>query len=247
VFRPATGAEDILLAEDPALDIDLALTLIAALGRRPDGGIVGWKSLPLPDLDAALLAMRRFFIGDHIRTSVLCGTAAGCRTPIDIAFGIGAYLAHHRPGRPAGVAPATEPGWFSLQGTNVTGRLVSCEDQMAIAGLAHAEQELARRCIRPETASARDRRKMEAAMARMAPSLFDELDGQCPECAAPVRITFDPLRYVLTELRDRAMFIYQEVDLIASRYRWSESDILAMPGARRARYAEYAQDAAAGR
>ena len=77
-------------------------------------------------------------------------------------------------------------------------------------------------------------------MEKLAPSLFGVLDGKCPECAARIRVSFDPQRYVLGELRERAMFVYEEVHLLASRYQWSEREILALPGSRRARYAEFA-------
>jgi hypothetical protein len=172
--------------------------------------------------------------------------STGCRARIDIAFRVGDYLAHHAPSVPGGVSPADEPGWFRLNGTDVMGRVVSCADQMAIAGRPDVEHELVRRCIRPETTPARLRRKLESAMEKLAPSLYDELDGRCPECGAAVRIVFDPLRYVLAELRERAMFVYQEVHLIAARYRWSEAEILALPRTRRARYAEFAHESGAG-
>src|ERR1700722_19223549 len=128
LFRQTTGAEDILLIEEPAPDIHLALKLADALGRLPNGEAVPWNSLPVPDLDAALLALRRQFIGEQISTSVVCSDrAAGCRTRIDIAFRIGDYLEHHAPaGLPRGVSPAAEPGWFQLDGTDVTGRLATC-------------------------------------------------------------------------------------------------------------------------
>lgn len=264
LFRQTTGTEDMLLAEATSLDIRLALALVDALGRLPDGGAVPWESLPITDLDAALLAIRRFFIGDQVRSSVVCSAAArraarrgvrrgpdgeprtGCQARIDIAFRIGDYLAHHAPTVPRGVSAAAEPGWFRLDGTEVTYRLASCADQMTIAGWPDAERELARRCIRPENVSRPLRRTVEAAMAKLAPSLFDELDGSCPECAASIRIPFDPQRYVLGELRERAMFVYEEINLIATRYQWSEREILALPRTRRARYAEFVHETRAG-
>jgi hypothetical protein len=251
LFSQTTGAEDILLAEATALDTRMALTLADALCRLPDGAAVPWVSLPVTDLDAGLLAIRRFIIGDHVKSSVVCAavrqparsrieTAAACNARIDIAFRIGDYLSHHAPSLPRGVSPAEVPGWFRLDGTEVTYRLVSCADQIAVSGLSNAEQELARRCIRPETVARPVRREVEAAMEKLAPSLFGVLDGNCPECAARIRVSFDPQRYVLGELRERAMFVYEEVHLLASRYQWSEREILALPGSRRARYAEFA-------
>lgn len=252
-FRQTTGAEDILLAEDPNLDMRFAVTLASAIGRLADGGDVPWETLPVTDLDAALLAMRQAFVGDYVRSSVICASAkarhsgagrgtaemtAGCPARIDIAFRIGDYLAHHKPAVPRGLSLDSEPGWYRLDGCDATWRVASCADQLAVWGRPDAEQQLARRCIRPDTVPLRTRRKVEAAMEKVAPSLFDSLDGRCPECSAPVRISFDPQRYVLGELRERAMFIYEEVHLIAAHYRWSEHEILALPQTRRARYAE---------
>ena len=70
LFRQTTGAEDVLLAEETVLDTRLALTLADALSRLPDGDAVPWDSLPVTDLDAALLAIRQFIIGDHVKSSV---------------------------------------------------------------------------------------------------------------------------------------------------------------------------------
>jgi len=251
LFRQTTGAEDILLAEETVLGTRLALTLADALSRLPDGTTVPWDSLPVTDLDAALLAIRRSIIGEHVKSSVACAAVrqpsrpsgesrAACDARIDIAFHIGDYLSHHAPSVPTAASLAEEPGWFRLDGTSVTYRLVSCADQIAISGRPDAERELARRCIRPETVARPVRRKVEAAMEKLAPSLFGDLKGNCPECGALIRVSFDPQRYVLGELRERAMFVYEEVHLLASHYRWSEREILALPGSRRARYAEFA-------
>lgn len=127
LFRQTTGAEDIMLVEEPVLDIRLAVALVNALGRLPDGGAVPWSSLPVTDLDAALLAIRRLAIGDQVRTSVVCAAsnqirppgsrrpsadepAPGCQARIDISFRIDDYLAHHAPGRPRGIAPPPSRG-----------------------------------------------------------------------------------------------------------------------------------------
>jgi len=49
------------------------------------------------------------------------------------------------------------------------------------------------------------------------------------------------LQYTLRELRDQAAFVYEEVCSIARYTHWSEVEILGLPTARRARYAELAQ------
>ena len=75
----------------------------------------------------------------------------------------------------------------------------------------------------------------------MAPSLADEIAGVCRECGAELPLFFDPQQFCLRELRERAAFVYQDVDLLARRYHWSEREILAMSYARRATYVELAR------
>ena len=146
---------------------------------------------------------------------------------------------------------ANEPGWFHVAkiseqvGASETGqvsfRLPTAADQLAVIGSLDAEQELARRCIRPTDIPARLRRRVEAAMEALAPSLSSDLQGSCPECGANVTMHFDARWFCLRELRDRAAFIYQDVDVLARRYHWSETEILALPHIRRAAYADLAR------
>ena len=91
------------------------------------------------------------------------------------------------------------------------------------------------------------RRRAEKAMEAMAPSLSGDLLGTCPDCWAGVTVYFEARQFCLCELRERAAFIYQDIDLLARRYHWLEADILAMPYARRTNYAELARQEGVGR
>lgn len=243
VLREPTGVEDILLAEGGACDARLALALGGALAVRADGGPVDWAALPVTDLDAALLGIRQVVIGDLIRSTAVCSGARGCGARVDVAFRISELLAHQQPSSPRGVVPQDEPGWFRLTAASagsegIVFRLPSGADLVAANEHPDAAREIARRCIRPEKLAAALRRRVEAAMEALAPSLYTDLEGVCPECGVTVLIPFDPQHYVLGELRERAVFVYEEVHLIAGRYHWPEQAILALPQARRARYAE---------
>ncbi len=132
--------------------------------------------------------------------------------------------------------PQSGPGWVRF-------RLPTADDLLAVAGQSAGDRELARRCIRPAEVPARLRRRVEAAMEALAPSLSGELEGLCPECGTTVTLQFDARWFCLRELRDRAVFIYQDVDLLARRYHWSETQILSIPQVRRAAYAELARQA----
>jgi len=122
-------------------------------------------------------------------------------------------------------------------------RLPIVSDQLAMVTLRNGEaaREFARRCLRPAEAPVRLRRRAETVMEAMSPALSSELTGTCPECGSHVAAYFDARRFCIRELRERAFFIYQDIDVLARRYHWSEKDILALPHTRRATYAEFAR------
>lgn len=264
VLRHPSGAEDLLLLEaarTPSGDAALALALAGRLARAVDGGPVDWPALAVTDLDATVLRLRQAVIGDRIRADVAC-PSPGCRQRIDLDFRIADFLAHHASqstaarGRGWVLGPAEEPGWFCLARAPEDGtatiadspdagpvrfRLPTSADLVEVAGHPVAAKELARRCLRPAEVPARLRRRVEAAMESLAPSLSRDLQGVCPECGATVTVLFEARRFCLRELRDRAAFLYQDVDLLARRYHWSEGEILSMPQVRRAAYVELAR------
>jgi hypothetical protein len=247
-----------LLLEAASNDARLALLLAECLARAADGTLVEWRSLSVTDLDVFILRLRQHLIGDRIRADVKCH-APNCGKRIDVDFSIDAYLDHHlaevsKPrlrGWP--VNPADDkPGWFCLAprpprkcdlpvASQVRFRLPTVGDLLALGWRSDADAELARCCIHPAHLPIRLRRVVEAGMEALAPCLSGDLEGVCPECGAHVPIYFDAKQYCLQELRDRASFIYEDIDLLAQRYHWSEDAILAMPQSRRANYAEWAR------
>ncbi len=252
-LRPPVGAEDVMLVEVGSLDMRLALALLGRVARRVDGAALDVAALPITDIDVLLLRLRQRLIGDMILAEGSC-PAPDCRTRVDVSFSIAAYLEHNLPMIPPGVAPAGAPGWYGIAGVGVEFRIPQAADDLAIARAAEPARALWELCVR--AASGGDgaaggeggeggeeaRARVEAAMEAMAPSLYSELEGTCPECGMTVEASFEPLRYVLRELRDQAAFIYEDVCAIAHWYHWSEAEILALPSGRRARYAELAEE-----
>jgi len=243
VLQLPTGAEDVLLVEAGAPSMAVALALLDRVVHRLDGGAIEWAALSPTDVDVLLLVLRRRVIGDVIIADVRCA-APRCHARVDISFSITGFLDHHRPSRPDNVVAAADDGWLRIGDGEVEFRLPRAVDQLAVALDPEPELALVRRCIRPEPASDAIRDDVEAAMEALAPSMFSELEGACPECGATVRATFDPLQYTLRELRDGAAYVYHEVLAIARHTHWAEADILALPTARRARYAELVQEPA---
>lgn len=261
LLRQLSGAEDILLLEATVLDTRLALDVVrriarsaessstdapsvatASLAQSLDGSAISWDTLSVADLDALLLLMRRAVLGDRIRADTRC-PAHNCQARIEVEFQVSDYLAHHTPHRPRFVEPAAEPGWFQMRDTSIVFRLPTGADQMSAASHPDAEQELIRRCVRPETISRRQLRRVEKAMEAMAPNLAQNLQGQCSECGAIVEVFFEPQQFILRELKDQAAFIYEDIHLLALYYQWSEAAILSLPRQRRMHYAEMIRQA----
>jgi hypothetical protein len=249
ILRQPTGRDDVLVAEADIEDPALVLAIARRLARAEPG--IDWAELTPADLDVLIVRLRQALFGNRIVAETRC-RAAGCGSAIDISFALDAYLAHHRPrptplrGRGWTVAASREePGWFCLgsgePAAAVQFRLPTAADQLAVWGQAEAEQALAALCIRPPDLTARQRARIEAAMAMLAPRLDGDLQGSCPDCGAMVSARFAARRWCLQEMRDRARFVYEDIDALAQRYHWSERAILAMPNARRASYAELAR------
>ena len=236
-MRLPDGSDDLLLVESGRLDMDVALALLGRLARKADDAPLDIATLPISDVDALVLRLRQRTVGDVVSGEELC-RAPGCHTRVDITFSIESYLDHHRPAMPSGVVRSADDGWFTLSDAAVEFRLPCAADYVAIAGASMPEDVLLQRCVRPAGITEEVRRRVEQAMEAMSPSLHSELEGRCPACGATVEATFDPVQYALRELYDQAAFIYEEVCAIAHFYHWSEADILALPAARRARYAE---------
>jgi predicted RNA-binding Zn-ribbon protein involved in translation (DUF1610 family) len=238
-FRSPTGADDVLLAEAPAVDWPLALRLLERLVATDDG--VDFGALTLSDGDALLLLLRRALGLDWLSANVACPE---CGETMEVSFSAGEYLAHNEPEAPEGVAQLDQPGWFALEGAGVSFRLPCVRDLVELAGSADAEAELVRRCVRPARVSARRRRLVEAAMEALAPRLSRELEAECPACGRELLVELDVQRYCTAELRLLAGSVFEDVHAIAASFHWPESEILALPRERRLRYAELARSAA---
>ena len=237
--RPPSGTEDVMLAEARAADWPLTLRLVESIASPVGRAAVDWGDLTVTDADALLLLLRRGLLSDDVVAEIDCPNDH-CAERIDVTFSVTDYVAHHEPARPSGTVPAADPGWFTFEDEEheVSFRLPSCRDLVEISTAVDPERELVRRCVRPEGVPGRTLRRIERAMEALAPMLAHELDARCPRCGEEIDAFFDPQRLTVSELRQRALSIYADVQRIASSYHWSEAEILALPGDRRRRYAD---------
>jgi hypothetical protein len=234
--REPAGADEVFVVETVLSPMPALLELARRVAGTSAGAPLDWVGLPATDLDAAALVIRQCWIGDMIRTDAPC-PAQGCGERIDVSFGIGAYLEHHRPRTPRGVTGAPEDGWFTLAGAPVRFRIPTVADLLAVASDARPADVLSGRCIDAPEISRAIARRLDRAFAALAPSLDDLIGGACPACGHEVAMRFDPLGYTLTELRNVFSGIYLETHALAAAYGWPEDAILALPRSRRRRYA----------
>jgi hypothetical protein len=247
-----TGAEEVLLAERRVEDASLALALAERLGRTD--AELDWAALSITDIDVLIARLRMAMVGDRVIGEAACVSPA-CGEKVDLSFRLSDWLDHHRPrrGTPKGrdwrAAPAPDaPGWHVLTARGaeaVRFRLPTLADQIAVQEAPDLAAALAARVTLPAGLPARLRMRAEAAMEMLAPALAGPMQGQCPHCGAGITALFQPRQYCLRELRDRARFVYDDIDALAERYHWTEQAILRLPAARRTEYVERARQARA--
>ena len=188
--------------------------------------------MPAVDLAAAALLVRRVWIGgdDPGRGAV---PEPDCGGAIDIAFGIDDYLAHRRP-RPFGACQRRTVG------TRRVGRSLSTahdrRSRPRPRGSADPVGALAEACVRPVPVDAAVLRRVERALVKLAPPLEGRLTGICPLCCGAVEFSFDPIEYVLAELREASAGLLLQVHDLARAYHWSEDEILGLDRRRRHSY-----------
>jgi len=240
-LRSPAGADDLLLCEALSVDVRLGVELARRVARLATGGEVDWAELPIADLDFLLLRVRQTQVGDLIRAEAVC-PVSDCAKPVDVSFRVSGYLAYHRPVRPHGVTDVAD-GWYHASNVDAEFRAPRASDLIMAAETGNPAAFLVTRCMRPSDAGPRVRRRVERLVSLMAPSLAEDLAARCAECGSSIRLRFDPLDYVLRELRGQALGIHDDVHILASAYHWREADILALPRSRRAMYVEMVMEA----
>jgi hypothetical protein len=194
----------------------------------------------MTDMEALMLLLRQTTLGNSVRAETQC-SRPDCGARVDASFRVDEYLASRTPDIPRGIEKLDEPGWFSVKGKAVRFRLPRCKDLLRISAVTRSNEArrlLVRTCVEPPAVPAQLQLRIERAMQVIAAPLSGNLAGTCPECNHGLSIHFDVLSFVLRELRDHAVSIYQDIHLLALHYKWPEEKILELPRKRRQHYAE---------
>jgi len=202
------------------------LLLAAALPGTPTPTLA---KLSIGRRDAALLDLRERVFGsqlDCIMTCEQCGEQIALEFPVD---------------RIRAPSPQGETTFrVEIDGYDVQFRLPHSEDLMALGHETEgdrAEQQLLARCVLEASAlpagvvAAVDRR-----MGELDPQAEVLLDMTCPACEQPHRALFDIVTHLWSEIDVWARSFMRDIHSIAVAYGWSESQILALSGARRRAY-----------
>jgi hypothetical protein len=192
-------------------------------------------ALPIGERDRRLLALRMALLGSHLTGLVTC---EGCGVELELEVAIKEIC---------GSAPLTGELMMASDNYMVWLRLPDSHDLLAaVTSPAEASRLLLQRCVVraeldgvPITADA-----LPAPLIAQVGSALSEADPladlhfaiTCSDCGHACQKLFDTAGFVWAELDAWAGRIQREVHVLAGAYGWSESDILRLGPARRARY-----------
>jgi hypothetical protein len=252
----AAGDADQYFVLDMRDSVAPASRATALLARCMPAGADVAHALTIGDREALLLHLRRLTFGETMECVLRCPDAA-CDARIEMALQVADLLV---PAYPDVAKVYRQQIVIDQAHYRIDFRLPTALDLEAAAALATSDaersaSELLRRCI---VHAARDgiacdavslppaaREAVAEAMARHDPQAELELDLTCPACHLDFSVVFDAASFLLQEIDQAATRVLHEVHVLASRYGWSEDQILRIPARRRARYIELAAAASA--
>jgi len=226
-------------AEDLELDFGsgdrpaLVTALLAACAAPADAR--HWWRRPAGERTSALLALlRESEGGDSIALTLRC-EAAGCGAPFEIEVPPAA-LAGEPPASDAVTIDRGDEGPLSL-------RRPTGEDLHSWRAVRQGSREqrvmamLESLCVAGEPRPGDEARAAEA-LAAADPLIAFSVFCACPACGHEAERDVDLEGVALQRLAARQRALLREVHALASHYGWTESEILAVAPARRARYLE---------
>lgn len=229
---------------DLDVDFDLPRTavvtdLIARCLHRSDGEPVSTQSAwdwTVADRLQGLLAITHASVGPSTAAMVTCNNG-DCRGQVELELDLAGF---------AGVAP-TRIEWQSPDGDDLSIRVPTGEDQRLwfehVQGEGSADPSwLATRLLEvdgsegPATLPTDWLAPLASALATADPLTDLTLDVACPYCSQALAVDVDIERLLIDSLRQRQRRLVDHVHRLASRYHWSEREIVDMPEWRRERY-----------
>ncbi len=223
-------AIDLLSVLDAGEQLTLPERAVLLAEHAPGPGRVHLE--PVGRTTELLLGLLEQLGGPTLEATAEC---RGCGATAEFALDLG-DLASMAPGRGA--------AWGDVEG--VRWRPVSYDDLIVAARAADAAggvQAVLERCVAGAAGGAGDidadlRGRLSEAMAQADPLAEIDIELTCPDCEAEVPTTLDVVEFTWAHVVAQAQTLLLEVDALARAYSWSETEILALPPARRRRYVD---------
>jgi hypothetical protein len=225
------GPRDVLAAWEAGSAQDRvrrAATLLAMARGGPAGEAAAFD---VGTRDALLAGLLCSVVGAHVPA---CADCPGCGVVLDVPVDVAAVAALplHEPGERLSVV---------VDGTEVAFRLPTTADLIAVGGLPadQARAVLLAACLgaEPGTASAPETgAAVETAMERAAPAGAIDLIARCADCGLESTLPLDMPALVWAEIEAQVSALLQDVHALATRYGWTEADVLELSPRRRALY-----------
>jgi hypothetical protein len=245
VIRPLSGHEESWLASNRQLPNAMIVSrllnsCVLQIDDEPAPKNIAQRML-VGDRDYLLLQLRRLTLGDRLSAVIHC-PACGSKMDTDVDA--------------ASVPIEPRPQAELCHSVDVGDRIVSFRlpagfDQEAVVGMDPdaAVAELFRRSILDDGGSPltpAEQSVVIAAMEKVAPDVFVELQLTCPECAHEFVMPFDIASFFFDEMRIAGGQLFREVHTLAFYYHWTEAEILGLARERRRLYLSLLSDTLRG-
>jgi hypothetical protein len=231
------AGEDLL----PAARVTALIAACVTVDGEPPGeaaAAAAARELLAGDRVALVLALRRLASCDALPCVLPC-PYEDCGEQLELELAVSELLLD---GPELDMPPIRE---IRVGGARVRFRLPAGADEERAARRAlenpeAAAAELLEACLveAPEPRPAGLAAAVAEAMAASDPQADISLALTCPACGRPGEVSLDPGAYFFAELAARVARLEREVHVLASRYGWSERDIVGLGRVRRARYLE---------
>jgi hypothetical protein len=231
----ADGSSELVVLEATGGELGAALLLLARTARlAAAAGEQPLRELTITDFEYLLLSLHASWRGPRMTLGLACSE---CHELAQLTLEVSELLSQAAPRQPADVTcHPTRAGWFLL--AQDAFRLPRVADLLQVAHEPHPVRALTALTVADNALPRSRRMRIERAMSLMAPELSRTIAGSCPACGGRVRAPLSIARVVVAELRQDAAQLHDEVDLIARHYHWPQTEILALPLARRRAYVE---------
>jgi len=212
-LRPLTGADELTIAGAGTAS---ALALLSRLASEVDVA-----AMTISQADRALAELYLMLYGSKAECRATCSS---CSESYEFSLNLAQIIADQDADRPA---PPNAEGIWTLP----SGAQVRAPTQTDLSG--DPATLAARLTIEGEASELEVGTFLEAA----SPVLTIDMAASCPDCGSDAQVRFDLSTYLTRRLVAERPFLVRETHLIASRYGWSHSEIMALPRDDRRAYA----------